>query len=580
MPTTLRTAAVARWVGRGNGPSRVTGANACPAAGDCYKDNYPHRALGAARLNTAQRRLSTAQRMTRHRISRIRSGFTARRAAKGDTGCGSPQFSMRSGARMARQAPARDRMSPLWQIMAHSHFGHWTAGRTRKARRSPTVDDSQRGPTDSGTIHRMLLGHITDFRGGSVERRKRCYFDIGLSVAIFLLNGLPPKEKNDTSQINSPQVTDEGREEWKGNARVRRSSRWTANGRATLEMEQHRRCGCRQWVPVVRGSSARSGVRWHGQLHRALLMLVQRGIDRGSHSRTRLACGTCEGAGNQCRATSSLYQTQPRTQRIGHWSRGAVRTTYWHSFAFHVSLPVNRSHKPGNRMDGRQQCSISTYEGDSDQCVATSRRTLRTGHVRDGQERDFDINRFTPRHLQQQGVLVIAVCLSAGNAYDDASGWYWITERHKAGVGTQRTRNRSKGTVRTTCRHLGAFHVSLSANRGRTPGSSEKSRGYYWRVQQIRHRSRGTAQTTFWHLGALHVSLAGNRDRTLVNCPLSPLGNLACDTSTRATYLFLDHLRHGNQSRMSTLGTHDKPLRGRGPVLLALRSVGCYVDKT
>jgi hypothetical protein len=42
MPTNLRTAAVARWVGRGNGPSRVTGASACPAAGDCYKNNYPH----------------------------------------------------------------------------------------------------------------------------------------------------------------------------------------------------------------------------------------------------------------------------------------------------------------------------------------------------------------------------------------------------------------------------------------------------------------------------------------------------------------------------------------------------------
>ena len=42
MPTNLRTAAVARWVGRGNGPSRVTGASACPAAGDCYKNNYSH----------------------------------------------------------------------------------------------------------------------------------------------------------------------------------------------------------------------------------------------------------------------------------------------------------------------------------------------------------------------------------------------------------------------------------------------------------------------------------------------------------------------------------------------------------
>ena len=42
MPTKYRAAAVARWVGRGNGPSRVTGAYACPAAGDGYKDNYPH----------------------------------------------------------------------------------------------------------------------------------------------------------------------------------------------------------------------------------------------------------------------------------------------------------------------------------------------------------------------------------------------------------------------------------------------------------------------------------------------------------------------------------------------------------
>ena len=194
MPTTIRTAAVTRWVGRGNGPSRVTGASDCPAAGDCYKNNYPHRALGAARLNTAQRRLSTAQRMTRRRILRIRSGFTARRAAKGATGCGSPQFPMRSGARMARQAPARDRMSPLWQVMAHRHFGHWTAGRTRRARRSPTVDDSQRGPTDSGTMHRLLLGHITNFRGGSVAGRKSCYCDIGLPIVVFLLSGLTPKE--------------------------------------------------------------------------------------------------------------------------------------------------------------------------------------------------------------------------------------------------------------------------------------------------------------------------------------------------------------------------------------------------
>ena len=253
MPTTIRTAAVTRWVGRGNGPSRVTGANACPAAGDCYKNNYPHRALDAARINTAHRRFHIAQRMARRHIPRTRSGFTARRAAEGATGCGSPQFPMRSGARMARQAPARDRMSPLWHIMAHRHFGHWTAGRSRRARRSPTVDDSQRGPTDSGTMHRLLLGHITSLRGGSVARRKRCYSDIGLSVAIFLLNGLPPKENNDTLQTNPSQVTDDGREGRMGYARTQRRSRWTVNGRATLGIGQHRRCGCWQWVPVRSG---------------------------------------------------------------------------------------------------------------------------------------------------------------------------------------------------------------------------------------------------------------------------------------------------------------------------------------
>jgi hypothetical protein len=198
-----------------------------------------------------------------------------------------------------------------------------------------------------------------------------------------------------------------------GYARAQRSRRWTANGRSTLEMAsgQHRRCGCWQWVPVARSSSARSGVCWQGQLHRFLSLLVQRGVDRGSHSRTRLACSTCDGASNQYRATSSLHQAQPRIQRIRHWPRGTVRTTYRHSFAFHASLPVNRSHKPGNRMDGRQQRSLSTYEGDSDQCGATS-------------------------YL------------------------------HKTQPRIQRIRHWSRGTVRTTYRHSFAFHASLPVNRG------------------------------------------------------------------------------------------------------------------
>ena len=88
--------------------------------------------------------------------------------------------------------------------------------------------------------------------------------------------------------------------------------------------------------------------------------------------RQQSSISTYEGDSDQCGATSSLHQAQPRTERIRHWSRGAVRTTFRHSCALHVSLPVNRSHKPGNRMDGRQQSSISTYEGDSDQSGATS----------------------------------------------------------------------------------------------------------------------------------------------------------------------------------------------------------------
>jgi hypothetical protein len=60
-----------------------------------------------------------------------------------------------------------------------------------------------------------------------------------------------------------------------GYARAQRGRRWTANGRATLEIGQHRRCGCWQLVPVARASSARSGVCWHGQLHRFLSLLYR-----------------------------------------------------------------------------------------------------------------------------------------------------------------------------------------------------------------------------------------------------------------------------------------------------------------
>jgi hypothetical protein len=72
MPVILRSAAVTRWVGRGNGPSRVTGASACPAAGDCYKNNYPHIPLDAARINTALWNYSTTNGATTHFPCQIR----------------------------------------------------------------------------------------------------------------------------------------------------------------------------------------------------------------------------------------------------------------------------------------------------------------------------------------------------------------------------------------------------------------------------------------------------------------------------------------------------------------------------
>jgi len=294
-------------------------------------------------------------------------------------------------------------------------------------------------------VHHLLLGHITDFRGGSVARRKRCRFDIGLRAMVFLLNGPTPKEN------------------------------WTKKLRTTD----------RQFF----ADESHTG-----------------------------------------RSVSKSFA------RIYARSTGD-RTTY----CFNAG--------PSDHPASFKSCK--------------GRRTLRAWHIRDGQDRGFYINRFTPRHLQQQGFLGFSVCLSAGNACDDTSGGYWRTDRHNAGVGTQRTRNRSKGTVRTTCWHLGAFHASLSANQGRTPGSSEQSRGHYWCTRRTRHRSRGTAQTTFWHFGALHVSLAGNRDRTLVNCSLGPLGNLACDSCTRATYHLPEHLCHGTQGSMATIGVHDRPLRGR-----------------
>ena len=130
--------------------------------------------------------------------------------------------------------------------------------------------------------------------------------------------------------------------------------------------------------------------------------------------RQQRSISTYEGDSDQCGATS--YSTQPRIQRIRHWSRGTVRTTYRHSFVLHVSLLVNRGYKPGNRRDGRGKRSTSTYEGNGNQCGATL---------------------YLPKAQPRTQRL-----------------WHW-----------------SRGTVRTTYRHSIALHVSLPVNRGYKSGN-------------------------------------------------------------------------------------------------------------
>ena len=45
------------------------------------------------------------------------------------------------------------------------------------------------------TMHRLLLGHITKYRGESGVRRKRCHRDSGLSLRDFFIRWSPPQRK-------------------------------------------------------------------------------------------------------------------------------------------------------------------------------------------------------------------------------------------------------------------------------------------------------------------------------------------------------------------------------------------------
>ena len=129
-------------------------------------------------------------------------------------------------------------------------------------------------------------------------------------------------------------------------------------------------------------------------------------------------------------------------QRIRHWSRGTVQTTFRHAFALHASLPVNRGYKPGNRRVGRRQRSASTSDDASNQCGAT-----------------------------------------------------WSL--HKAQTHRQRIRHWSRGSVQTTFRHSGALHVSLPVNRGYETGNSSFIRAiglpHFHRRQVILFRAHITA---------------------------------------------------------------------------------------
>jgi len=205
MPTTLRTAAVARWVGRGNGPSRVTGASACPAAGDCYKNNYPHNSRCSEDKHcTAGISHSTTNGATTHFPCQIRIS-----SAKGGPGrdrmrtpSATDAFRFTHGQTNSCTGSDVADMAVYGTLTFRPSYGREvqegeavSVGR-RRARRSLSAVDSQRRPTGSRTMHRLLLGLITNYRGESGARRKRCHRDSGLSLAIFLFTGLPPKEKN------------------------------------------------------------------------------------------------------------------------------------------------------------------------------------------------------------------------------------------------------------------------------------------------------------------------------------------------------------------------------------------------
>jgi hypothetical protein len=196
MPVILRSAAVTRWVGRGNGPSRVTGASACPAAGDCYKNNNPHKPLGCSE--------------DKHCIAGISHSTTNGATA---------HFPCQIRISSAKGGPGRDRMRKPSVIDAF----RFTYGQTNSGTGSDVADMAVYGTL---TFRPSYGREVQEGEAVSVGRRQsaQTYWQQddaqvatgphnqlpwriwraaealpsrhGLSLGGFLLSGLPPKENN------------------------------------------------------------------------------------------------------------------------------------------------------------------------------------------------------------------------------------------------------------------------------------------------------------------------------------------------------------------------------------------------
>ena len=217
--------------------------------------------------------------------------------------------------------------------------------------------DSQRGSTSTRMTHRLSLGHITDYWGRPVMRRRRQHSDTGSFKPLFLLCGPTPEEKI-----------------WKKKRRY-------VTGEKLLKSVLHNErggFGTRANQGHVRITAALSTRSSYDVLRRHLESITPwkgRCFARSRHA--------CDGEGNgfdhdrfslrplrkrgKCvtntrKAVCSAHddsrgwywaaykcETWGCNQRIRQRLRGTERATFRHPGALHVSLPAIRGYKPGNR---------------------------------------------------------------------------------------------------------------------------------------------------------------------------------------------------------------------------------------